>query len=146
MQNTQGSQGHHHGLILLAGVSYILATLIIATKYKMQMLDVALLGAVVVSLLLLGFQRFMVKADATHKMVNLVQVVIALIVALRFGVPLLKDFESLSTLLLFGSIIVFFYIAITGLMGLFMPKPAATTTAPEPERKIDPASPTNDEA
>lgn len=150
MSEMPEKKGFNHGMIFTAAVSFIVATLIIATQFKLQLIDILVLVLVIGSVLIVAFERFMSKDAALAPMLKIAQVVIALIVSLRFGLPLLFDLQSISTLLLFGSIILFFYIAVTGIISFVTAtraaKPEATevlvveevVAEPEPEEVAEP--------
>ena len=105
------------GLIFVATIAFIVGMIMIGYQFKLQPLDIFTIILAIASLLLAFYQRFIAKDD--NRLLDIGHVVVAAILALRFGLPLLFDLASLPTLLLYGSIILFFYIAISGAISLF---------------------------
>ncbi len=126
------------GLIFVATISFIVGMIMIGYQFKLQPLDIFTILLAIGSLMLASFQRFLAKE--VNRLFDIAHVVIAAILALRFGLPLLFDLGSLPTLLLYGSIILFFYIAISGAVSLFadgLPSfPSMPTKEPETSEPV----------
>jgi hypothetical protein len=126
------------GLIFVATIAFIVGMIMIGYQFKLQPLDIFTIILAIASLLLASYQRFIAKDE--NRLLDIGHVVVAAILALRFGLPLLFDLASLPTLLLYGSIILFFYIAISGAISLFaggLPSFPTATAESEPVRTED---------
>ncbi|WP_022695547.1 hypothetical protein [Ponticaulis koreensis] len=114
---SEKSESRKTGLIFVATIAFIVGMIMIGYQFKLQPLDIFTIILAIGSLLLASYQRFIAKDE--NRLLDIAHVVVAAILALRFGLPLLFDLASLPTLLLYGSIILFFYIAISGAISLF---------------------------
>lgn len=110
------------GMILFAGVIYLLSILIMARFVSLGLFDILITALVIVALILLAYTSFATISEGLARTLDFVQTIIAAIVALRFLVMFIGDLEAFSTILLYGSVIAFLFVALTGVWSLVSQK------------------------
>lgn len=106
------------GLIFLADIIFLAAIFMITRSLELQTLDILMIGLVVLSLILLAYQYFAKPAAGQSSAISAVQTLIAGVVALRFLVLFIGDLAAISSLFLYGAIVIFLFIAVSGVWGL----------------------------
>jgi hypothetical protein len=105
-------------MIFLADTIFLLSIFMITRSLHLQTLDILMIGLVVLSLILLAYQ-YLAKPTAGHSAaISAIQTLVAGIVALRFLVLFIGDLAAISSLLLYGAIIIFLFIAVSGVWSL----------------------------
>ncbi|PHR62858.1 MAG: hypothetical protein COA47_02020 [Robiginitomaculum sp.] len=105
-------------IILAADALYLTALMLISTQMKIGTLDYVLLVLVILSLAMLGAVTFKSFSSSIVRLINLMQVVLAAVISLRFLIMFFSDSSSIASLLLYGAVIMFFYVAVNGVWRL----------------------------
>ncbi len=105
-------------IILAADALYLTALMLISTQMKIGTLDYVLLVLVILSLAMLGAVTFKTFGPSIVRLINLMQVVLAAVISLRFLIMFFSDRSSIASLLLYGAVIMFFYVAVNGVWRL----------------------------
>ncbi|MAI89505.1 hypothetical protein [Ponticaulis sp.] len=122
-------------LAIVAAISFIVSNLIIATQFQLQLIDILILVLAIVALIIAVYRA--VLSTGSNKVLDIALVAIALIISLRFALPLLFDLQSVSTLLLYGAIILFLYIGVSGLVAFITAELTNPKAEPEPVEETE---------
>lgn len=139
MTNTSATN-QRRGMILLADVIFLFAIFFITRTAELGWLDVLMIGLVVISLILLAYDQFARPAGGLGTMLGAAQTAIAATVSLRFLVLFIGDMDALASLFLYGAIIIFFFVAVTGVISLVMNRNTASGDVADIPDEPDPVS------